>query len=130
MIVNRYIQLYRSVPKTFYVYLICVNDGPVKIGSTSRLRHRVKNLRAGIWLPFHTKLIRCADNKESLALERHLQKSLVSTNIRGEWFDCGLDQIERLLTGPFGHLTIRDEEAPDLTPVVVEQEPSFSVSLA
>lgn len=122
--------MYRSTPKTYYVYLICVDDGPMKIGSTCRLKHRVKNLSAGIWLPYQTHLIRCNDAKESLSLERHLQKSLVSKRIKGEWFESNVADVETLLTGSFSHLSLGGNESDTLLPSKPSlPEPSFNVLL-
>lgn len=124
--------MYSLQRKQHYCYLIHIeSDNVGKIGITSRLLHRLKNIRQALYKPHKVYLIHCNSSQESLKLERHLHKALTHKHVSGEWFrdiDPGL--IQSMLVYPdWGHLLLVPQ-GNETIPVASEAEkPSFTIQL-
>jgi predicted GIY-YIG superfamily endonuclease len=82
-----------AVDWLYKVYVIGPGDGPLKIGLARDLQRRLYTLQTGNQQELHIfwsyKLLRKA---EARAIERAAHQSLKDKRIRGEWFDCSIDE--------------------------------------
>ncbi len=110
-----FLEEYRAAPKAHIIYcLVIPEDNILKIGRTSRLSFRIRNLRASIYKDHEFHLIHCADADESLGLDRFLKKALKPKHVIGEFFRTDLEHVEQVLneSPAFSHLAFQKENTP------------------
>lgn len=126
---------YRLQPKRHYCYLIwCPTEKKAKIGRTCRLHHRLKNLRASLWVTNEeVYVIRVHNSNESLKLERFLHKAFASRHVVREWYGgVTPEDVAAVLTHNhgFGHLLLAPHEKPeDVVPILSRQESCYDIRL-
>lgn len=115
----KFLQQYRSTPKVHCIYILEVpEDGVCKVGRSSRLKHRLTNLRACVWKQHTVHVIRCANAEESRDLDRYLKKALAESHRVGEFFNCSHKDVEETVArSPFSHLSFSDERAMETEPL-------------
>lgn len=130
---ERFLKMYRTTPKVHYIYFLIVSqDNMIKIGRTSRLIYRLRNLRAGIYQEHEIKTIVCIDGNETKAVESHLKKKFSHQNVAGEWFKLNYETIVSEIDKQFPHLLITeyDEAQKPLYKRVPDiSVPEFNISL-
>jgi hypothetical protein len=82
-----------AVDWLYSVYVIGTGDGPYKIGLAQNLYMRLSGIQTGnpqeLFVHWSYKLLRKA---EARAIERAAHQTLKAKHIRGEWFDCTLQE--------------------------------------
>jgi predicted GIY-YIG superfamily endonuclease len=76
-----------------YVYFLQAGkDGPIKIGATSELERRLKQMQTGNHLELnYIACIPCDNKGEALKLEADFHRFFLRQRIRGEWFKGEID---------------------------------------
>jgi hypothetical protein len=70
------------------VYVMAVEDGPVKVGIAVNPRRRLMSIQPAIWKPIHLyALIKCR-TPDAHIIEATALNRLRPRHLRGEWFDC------------------------------------------
>ena len=70
------------------VYVMKVEDGPVKVGIATNPRRRLGTIQSAIWKPITIyALIKCR-TPDAHIIEALAQNRLRPRHLRGEWFDC------------------------------------------
>lgn len=128
--------LYRQLPKSFYVYVIRIEEDNIcKIGRTKRLLFRLRNLRAAIYRDHTIHIIRCTSSQESLALEKHIHKQFASQRLVREWFrGVSIKDVEALLISEYAHLMLESHDSsapanPYRAAAAIPPPTSFDVAL-
>lgn len=78
------------------VYLMQHELGPIKIGVSKNPERRLKDVDIG---PFEVRLVGVLESERPRKLENALHRFHADDNIRGEWFDLNIDQIENIFAG-------------------------------
>eukprot|EP00952_Eustigmatos_sp_NYUAD-ZCMA_P014260 55781-Eustigmatos_ZCMA.PRE.1 len=114
---KRFLEAYRAQPKDHVIYVLEVpDDGVCKLGRSSRLLYRCRNLRASMYKQHSLRIIRCVDAAESLALDRWLKKRFAQKHLIGEFYTIAADDVKRALeeSSEFSHLCFTTDD--DTTP--------------
>ena len=94
----KFLELYRSTRKEYCIYVLHIpEDSVCKIGRSSRMSFRIRNLRASIYKKHTIHIIRCSGAEESLHLDRYLKKTLKAHHRIGEFYDISPEKIEQIL---------------------------------
>ena len=78
------------------IYVIGGNEAPYKIGFTTNLHDRLKDIQTGH--PHPLKPVAIAETPNAAAYERQVHLLLSDYRLSGEWFHCGLGIILSALT--------------------------------
>lgn len=128
----KFLEQYRTTPKVHYIYFIIIEeDSMMKIGRTSRLTYRLRNLRQSIYQEHKVKVIVCVDGDETRKIEQHLHKALIEHNVAREWFKTTEAKVTEIINNQYPHLVItdHDEQQPPLYKLQPEIEnKSFNVA--
>jgi hypothetical protein len=118
--------------KQHYCYLIHIEcDSVAKLGRTSRLEYRLKNLNQSIYRPHKVYTIHCNSAQESLMLERYMKRTMQNHHIKGEWY-TGLtpESIQSMLIYPdWGHLLLQSYKSEEHVIPRTHKPSTFTVSL-
>jgi hypothetical protein len=109
---QRYKARYAARKKEYYIYILHIPSQCVsKIGRTSRLSFRIKNLLAAVWMPYELWTVHCGDDpRESLLLDRFLLAQFSTKQVVREWFKVSPFEVRQAMnTFPFTHLEMKCE---------------------
>jgi len=89
---------YDSIPHEWVIYIIKIKDKDIyKIGRSSKIKYRIRNLRVSIYEDFEFDVIKMCCRESSIKKERYIKEKLQEFRInKSEWFKCNSDVIESL----------------------------------
>jgi len=80
--------------KKGFIYILRADNGVYKIGQTTQLDDRIKQL--GIQLPYELELVHAVGTDHVLSAEQLLHKRYASKRQKGEWFALSDEDIEEI----------------------------------
>ena len=93
----RYYEMHETSPCVYVVAVTPLGAGPVKIGHTSNLPHRVRAMQTGSPVRLEVALvIPCLNPRLALDLEFNLRERFAPERIHGEWFSYSAEISEWL----------------------------------
>ena len=94
----RYYESHENSPCVYVVAVTPLGSGPVKIGHTSNMPHRLRAMQTGSPVRLEASLvIPCLTPRLALDLESSLRERFSSCSIHGEWFSYS-DEISEWLS--------------------------------
>jgi len=84
----------RTQRRACFVYLICAENGLVKIGKTVDIASRLRTLNA--MSPVDLKLVGCVESEFADELENRLHAEFDAVRVKGEWFALSPDDVESI----------------------------------
>lgn len=78
-----------------YVYFVKSTNNLIKIGSTTNVERRLKQLQTGS--PGELELLGYIETEDSYALESKLHEEYKTLRVSGEWFNIPVKQVEELI---------------------------------
>jgi len=111
--------------KDGWVYILQLDGKACKIGRTTKLDDRIRNL--GTKLPYEPELIHTIETNDIHWAERHLHRFFQNKRIRGEWFNLTEEDIAMLKK--LDRLVTWDPNPEAFWPTIIHPEPGGRIDL-